>query len=92
MNRLPKIDEIMKQTAGVTKATETDGTFSGFAAGLMGGGTSAFDRLIDNSDRTNELLETVAANTEDMGLNSTPDPRPIEDYAVGMYRRLSFAP
>jgi hypothetical protein len=43
--------------------TATTGTFSGFAAGLLGGGTSAIDKLADTSKKQLSTLQTIAENT-----------------------------
>lgn len=41
----------------------TQGTFSGFAAGFLGSGTSALDRLEKETKKGNQILEKIAANT-----------------------------
>jgi hypothetical protein len=65
-SRLPSLGDISSQVEE-TKASSVTGTFSGFAAGLAGNSVSSFDRMLDESKKTNELLEVVAANTEDLG-------------------------
>ena len=57
----PKIPSVEQVKA--TTATQTSGTFTGFAAGMMGGTTSALDRLADQSNKGNELLAQIAKNT-----------------------------
>jgi hypothetical protein len=61
---LPGMIDTTTQTA-----TATAGTFSGFAAGLLGGGTSQLDRIADTSKKQLATLQTIAENTgEDSGL------------------------
>ncbi len=45
-------------------ATAVGGTFSGFAAAMMGGSVSTFDRLLD---KTNELVEFAKITAENTG-------------------------
>jgi hypothetical protein len=52
------------QVKAVT-ATQTGGTFSGFGAGILGGTTSALDRMADQTKTTNELLVKIEQNTKD---------------------------
>ena len=59
----PKIPTVQQVKA--TTATQTAGTFSGFAAGMMGGTTSALDRMADQSAKANELLSKIAENTSE---------------------------
>jgi len=61
---MPSLDAVKEKT----KSTDVSGTFSGFAAGLMGGGVSTFDRMLDETKKTNELLADVVDNTDDMGI------------------------
>lgn len=44
-------------------AAKTQGTFSGFGAGLFGGGTSALDRLAKDTAAQTKILSEIAANT-----------------------------
>lgn len=46
-----------------TVAVKTQGTFSGFGAGLFGGGTSALDRLAKDTAAQTKILSEIAANT-----------------------------
>jgi hypothetical protein len=46
-----------------TVSSKSSGTFSSFAAGMFGSGGSSIDRLVDNSKKTNSLLEKIADNT-----------------------------
>ena len=57
----PKIPTVQQVKA--TTATQTAGTFSGFAAGMMGGTTSALDRMADQTAKSNEFLNQIAQNT-----------------------------
>lgn len=57
----PKIPTV-EQVKSVT-ATQVGGTFSGFAAGLLGGNTSALDRVAEQTEKSNELLAQIAKNT-----------------------------
>lgn len=59
----PKIPTV-EQVKSVT-ATQVGGTFSGFAAGLLGGNTSALDRVAEQTQKSNELLAQIAKNTEE---------------------------
>lgn len=52
---------------GDAVTAKTAGTFSGFAAGFIGSGTSALDRLEKETKKGNQILQTIATNTEDMG-------------------------
>jgi hypothetical protein len=56
--KIPTVEQVKSTTA-----TQTAGTFSGFAAGMMGGTTSALDRMADQSAKSNELLTQIAKNT-----------------------------
>jgi hypothetical protein len=56
--KIPSVEQVKSTTA-----TQTAGTFSGFAAGMMGGTTSALDRMADQSAKSNELLTQIAKNT-----------------------------
>lgn len=54
---------------GDTVAAQTQGTFSGFGAGLFGAGTSALDRLAKETTAQTKILSTIADNTaEDAAL------------------------
>jgi hypothetical protein len=53
-------------TEALSSNTRT-GTFSGFAAGLLGGGTSAIEKLADTSKKQLTILNRIADNTEDSG-------------------------
>ena len=57
-NKIPTVQQVK-----ATTATQTAGTFSGFAAGMMGGTTSALDRMADQSAKSNDLLSQIAKNT-----------------------------
>ena len=57
----PKIPTV-EQVKSVT-ATQVGGTFSGFAAGMMGSTTSALDRVAETAQKSNELLAQIAKNT-----------------------------
>ncbi len=59
-NKIPTVQQVK-----ATTATQTAGTFSGFAAGMMGGTTSALDRMADQSAKANELLSKIAENTSE---------------------------
>lgn len=52
-----------KRSVDAVTATRAGGTFSGFAAGMMGGTTSALDRMADQSAKSNELLNKIEQNT-----------------------------
>lgn len=56
--RIPTVEQVKAVTA-----TQTGGTFSGFAAGMMGSTTSALDRMADTTQKSNELLAQIAKNT-----------------------------
>ena len=56
--KIPTVEQVKSTTA-----TQTAGTFSGFAAGMIGGTTSALDRMADKADKSNELLTQIAKNT-----------------------------
>jgi hypothetical protein len=56
--KIPTVEQVKSTTA-----TQTAGTFSGFAAGMIGGTTSALDRMADQSAKSNELLTQIAKNT-----------------------------
>jgi hypothetical protein len=56
--KIPTVEQVKSTTA-----TQTAGTFSGFAAGMMGGTTSALDRMADQSAKSNELLTQISKNT-----------------------------
>lgn len=58
--KLPTIEQVKSVTA-----TQVGGTFSGFAAGMMGSTTSALDRMADQSQKTNDLLTQIARNTSE---------------------------
>jgi hypothetical protein len=57
--KIPTVAQVKAVTA-----TQTAGTFSGFGAGIMGGTTSALDRMADKADKTNELLTKIEENTD----------------------------
>lgn len=57
-NKIPTVQQVK-----ATTATQTAGTFSGFAAGMMGGTTSALDRMADQTAKSNEFLNKIAQNT-----------------------------
>ena len=57
-NKIPTVQQVK-----ATTATQTAGTFSGFAAGMMGGTTSALDRMADQTAKSNEFLNQIAQNT-----------------------------
>ena len=57
--QLPPLPETISDQV----ATKTQGTFSGFAAGLFGGGTSALDRLAKDTAAQTKILSEIAANT-----------------------------
>ena len=54
----------MEDVKGTT-ATRAGGTFSGFAAGMMGSSTSALDRMAETTQKSNELLAQIARNTSE---------------------------
>ena len=56
--KIPTVEQVKSTTA-----TQTAGTFSGFAAGMIGSTTSALDRMADQSTKSNELLTQIAKNT-----------------------------
>jgi hypothetical protein len=56
--KIPTVEQVKSTTA-----TQTAGTFSGFAAGMIGSTTSALDRMADQSAKSNELLTQIAKNT-----------------------------
>ena len=56
--KIPTVEQVK-----ATTATQVGGTFSGFAAGMLGGTTSALDRMADQSAKSNELLTQIAKNT-----------------------------
>jgi len=56
--KIPSVEQVKSTTA-----TQTAGTFSGFAAGMIGSTTSALDRMADQSAKSNELLTQIAKNT-----------------------------
>jgi hypothetical protein len=59
---IPSKDQVKAITA-----TKVGGTFSGFAAGMMGGTTSAMDRMADETAKSNGILAKIAANTAKTG-------------------------
>jgi len=59
--QMPQIGQVLQ----ASKATV--GTFSGFAAGLLGSGTSQLDRMLDASKIGNDYLRQIASNTQDSG-------------------------
>jgi hypothetical protein len=56
--KIPTVEQVK-----ATTATQVGGTFSGFAAGMLGGTTSALDRMADQSAKSNDLLSQIAKNT-----------------------------
>ena len=58
--QIPTVDDVK----GIT-ATRAGGTFSGFAAGMMGNSTSALDRMAETTQKSNELLAQIARNTSE---------------------------
>ena len=58
--QIPTVDNVK----GIT-ATRAGGTFSGFAAGMMGNSTSALDRMAETTQKSNELLAQIARNTSE---------------------------
>jgi hypothetical protein len=58
--KIPSMDAVKGTTA-----TQVGGTFSGFAAGIMGASTSALDRMADQTQKSNELLSQIAKNTSE---------------------------
>ena len=58
--QIPTVDDVK----GIT-ATRAGGTFSGFAAGMMGSSTSALDRMAETTQKSNELLAQIARNTSE---------------------------
>jgi hypothetical protein len=56
--KIPTVEQVK-----ATTATQVGGTFSGFAAGMMGGTTSALDRMADQSAKQSDLLSQIAKNT-----------------------------
>ena len=65
-DRKPNLPEMPEIGAVAQAAKTTVGTFSGFAAGLLGSGTSQLDRMLDASKTGNDLLRQIAGNTENM--------------------------
>lgn len=58
--QIPTIEDVKGTTA-----TRAGGTFSGFAAGMMGSSTSALDRMAETTQKSNELLAQIARNTSE---------------------------
>lgn len=58
--RIPTVEQVKSVTA-----TQVGGTFSGFAAGMMGSTTSAFDRMAEQTQKSNDLLAQIAKNTSE---------------------------
>ncbi len=60
----PKLSELPTPAAvSEDLAIKTQGTFSGFAAGLIGSGSSAMDRLASESKQQTKILAAIRDNT-----------------------------
>jgi hypothetical protein len=59
----PQLAAMAEQPTEALSSSTRTGTFSGFAAGLLGGGTSAIEKMADTSKKQLVVLSQIATNT-----------------------------